>query len=143
MEEWLNERDDDILAHRIRDKRVSLYLTQRDLAAVLDVSLTTVKYWENRRAFPSSEHSARVIKWLSRGHLHHRQPEKRRQPEKQPEFGLFVLPMKAKRQALGIGATTLANKLGVGNSKVYEWEAARSVPSQESCQKIFTWLQAA
>ena len=137
MEEWLNERDDDILAHRIRDKRVSLYSTQRDLAAVLDVSLTTVKAWENRRAFPSSEHSVRVIKWLSRGHLDHRQPEK------QPEFGLFVLPMKARRQALGIGATTLANKLGVGNSKVYEWEAARSIPSQEACQKIFTWLQAA
>ena len=136
MEEWLNERDDDILAHRIRDARVSLGLTQRDLAAVLNVCLWTVKAWENRRSFPSPNNLPRLITWLSRSHLH-------RQPEKQPEYSLFVLPMKAKRESLGIGTLTLALHLGVGKNRVREWEAGRSIPSLAGCRKIGNWLEAA
>ena len=135
-EDWLNERDDYILANRIRDTRVSLALTQRDVASSLGVSLFTLKNWENLRSFPSKTNLSRVITWLSKPHI-------QRKPERQPEFNLFVLPMKARRQTLGIGTTTLASELGVGRNRVFEWEAARSIRSQEACQKIFTWLQAA
>ena len=135
-EDWLNERDDYILANRIRDTRVSLALTQRDVASSLGVSLFTLKNWENLRSFPSKTNLSRVITWLSKPHI-------QRKPERQPEFNLFVLPMKARRQTLGIRTTTLASELGVGRNRVFEWEAARSIPSQEACQKIFTWLQAA
>ena len=137
MAKWLREPADGILAQRIREKRAELGLTQKDLAAVLDVSLITVKAWENRRAHPSSEHSARVIEWLSRSHLRHRRPDK------QPEFTVFVLPMKEKRERLGIGTMTLALHLGVGKNRVFDWGAGRSIPSEAGCRKINNWLEAA
>ena len=137
LDNWLGEPADGILAQRIREKRAELGLTQKDLAAVLDVTLFTVKSWENRRTLPSSKNLSRVIKWLSRGHIHHRKPEK------QPEFTLFVLPMKEKRERLGISTMTLALHLGVGKNRVREWETGRSVPSEPGCRKIGNWLQAA
>ena len=137
MTEWLTASDDFTLAQRIRDKRKSLFMTQKDVATALGVSLFTLKNWENMRTHPSSEHLVRVIKWLSRGHLHHKQPEK------QPEFTLFVLPMKEKRARLGIGTMTLALHLGVGKNRVFDWEAGRSIPSEAGCRKINNWLEAA
>ena len=137
LEKWLDEPSDGIFAQRIRNKRAELGLTQKDLAAVLDVSLIAVKSWENRRTLPSSKNLSRVIKWLSRGHIHHRKPEK------QPEFTLFVLPMKEKRERLRIGTMMLALHLGVGKNRVREWETGRSVPSEAGCRKIGNWLQAA
>ena len=128
-EEWLSNPEDYTLAQRIRDKRKILFMTQKDLATEFGVSVFTIKNWENRRAHPSSEHSARVIEWLSRGHLHHRQPEK------QPEFTLFVLPMKEKRARLGIGTMTLALHLGVGKNRVREWEEARLDSQRGRLQK--------
>ena len=137
LEKWLSEPADGILAQRIREKRAALGMTRKDLAAVLDVSLVTIKFWENRRSHPSSKHLVQVIRWLSRGHIY------RRIPEKQPEFSLFVLPMKEKRERLGIGTMTLALHLGVGKNRVFEWEAGRSIPSEAGCRKINNWLEAA
>ena len=77
-----------------------------------------------------------MITWLSRGHLH-------RKPEQQPEFAIFVLPMKEKRESLGIGTLTLALHLGVGKNRVREWETGRSIPSEAGCRKIGNWLEAA
>ena len=137
LETWLSEPADGILAQRLREKRAETHLTQKQLAAVLEVSLTTVKAWENGRASPSSEHSPRLISWLSRGHI------LRRDPVDQPEFGLFILPMKERRERLGIGTMTLALHLGVGKNRVREWESGRSVPSEAACSKISRWLEAA
>ena len=136
LDNWLGEPADGILAQRIRDKRKSLFMTQKDVATALGVSLITIKGWENRRAFPSPNNLSRVITWLSRGHLH-------RKPEKQPEFAIFVLPMKEKRESLGIGTLTLALHLGVGKNRVREWETGRSIPSEAGCRKIGNWLEAA
>ena len=136
-EEWLSNPEDYTLSQRIRDKRKSLFMTQKDVATALGVSLFTLKNWENLRAFPSKTNLLRVITWLSRGYLHHKQPET------QPEFTLFVLPMKEKRERLGIGTMTLALHLGVGKNRVREWEEARSIPSEAGCRKIGNWLEAA
>ena len=45
LEKWLDEPADGILAQRIRDKRKSLFMTQKDVATALGVSLITIKGW--------------------------------------------------------------------------------------------------
>ena len=134
--EWLSNPEDYTLAQRLRDKRKMLGTTQKDIAELFGVTLVTIKSWENQRAFPSPNNLSRVITWLSRGHLH-------RKPEQQPEFAIFVLPMKEKRESLGIGTLTLALHLGVGKNRVREWETGRSIPSEAGCRKIGNWLEAA
>ena len=137
LEEWFSKSDDGYLARRIRDKRKNLSMTQRDLAGVVGVNIDTVKGWENHRCMPSLANLQRLTVWLSRGH------HWRKKAEEQPEFALFVLPMKEKRQGLGMGAERLDRHLGVGRGRVFAWEAGRSVPSRKCCQKINNWLQAA
>ena len=136
MTEWLSESDDYTLAQRLRDKRKMLGITQKDIAELFGVSLIAIKTWEQGRRIPSHDNFQRVLTWLSRDHL-------KNNSEEQPEFARFVLPMKEKRENLGIGTLTLAHQLGVGKNQVSQWEAGRSVPSQEGCNKIFNWLQAA
>ncbi len=137
VDKWLSEPANGILAQRIREKRAELGLTQKELAALLDVSLDSVKAWENQRTFPSSDYLARVIRWLFRSQMRHGKPET------QPEFTRFVLTLKERREHLGIGTMTLSLQLGVGKNRVFECEAGRSVPSEVACKKVSNWLDAA
>ena len=144
--EWLSNPEDYTLAQRILDKRKILGMTQKDIAEVFGVSLIAIKTWEQGRHIPSQDNFQRVLAWLSRDNLQKNPVEKnpvKKNPEEQPEFALFVLPMREKRENLGLGTKTLAHKLGVGKNRVFDWEAGRSVPSQDGFRKIFNWLQAA
>ena len=63
VEKWLSEPADGILAQRIREKRAELSMTQKDLAAVLNVSLVTIILGESTEtslleAFGSSNQMA-------------------------------------------------------------------------------------
>ena len=131
--EWLSNPEDYTLAQRIRDKRKILGMTQKDIAEVFGVTLVTIKAWEQGRHIPSQASFRRVLAWLSRDHL-------QKNPEEQPAFGLFVLPMKKKRGNLGISQFSMARILGVSKNRVYDWEAGAAVPSEASCEKIGNWL---
>lgn len=132
VDKWPSEPANGILAQRIREKREELGLTQKELAALLDVSLGSIKAWENQRIFPSSDYLTRVIRWLFRSQILHGKPET------QPEFTRFVLTMKERREHLGIGTMTLALQLGVGKNRVFEWEVGAQSLARLLARKLAT-----
>jgi DNA-binding XRE family transcriptional regulator len=48
----------------IRNRRIQLSLSQRDVAKVLEVSEDTITYWENSRAQPQIYHYPKIILFL-------------------------------------------------------------------------------
>ena len=123
-----------MLGSRIRAKRLELGLTHAELRSKFDVTKLTVRQWANGKTFPSETNLSHVIAWLS---ILVRQTSEQR-------AGVMSLVdlIKTKRQNLGIGVYEMAVILGVGKSRIYDWESGRSVPSEESCEKIANWLSA-
>ena len=53
------------LGDRLRAKRVDLRLSQKDVAAIIGVSVDTLCYWENNRVQPSRRLLPRILSFLS------------------------------------------------------------------------------
>jgi SOS-response transcriptional repressor LexA len=54
----------DTMGKRIYARRIELELTQRDLGAVVDVSATTITYWERKEVEPKNKHLAALARAL-------------------------------------------------------------------------------
>ena len=127
--EWLDAALARTLGQRIREKRIRLGMTQKELAKLLGVKKLTVRLWENNQVFPSSANLQRVMGWL---HAPMR--------SRSSECAALIQRMSEARRRLGIGTLRLAGILGVGKNRVFEWEKGLSIPSEVSCEKILRWL---
>jgi SOS-response transcriptional repressor LexA len=54
----------DSMGKRIHARRIELELTQRDLGAMVDVSATTITYWESKEVEPKIKHLAALARAL-------------------------------------------------------------------------------
>ena len=54
----------DTMGKRIHARRIELELTQRDLGAMVDVSATTITYWESKEVEPKIKHLAALARAL-------------------------------------------------------------------------------
>lgn len=54
------------LIDRLREVIAERHLTQREVAADLDVALRTIAYWLNDGATPQPAHRRAIVAWLAR-----------------------------------------------------------------------------
>lgn len=140
IDEWLGRPDDVLLSDRMREMRANLGMTQRDLASRLGCGLDAVRCWENNGNFPSAKNFDRVVLWLKAGKGILTRGNSKVDRTRQPEFTLFVQPIRRQRNRLGITTVELSSRLGVSQAMVSKWETCNRLPNLESCKKIFDWL---
>lgn len=128
------------LARRLREERAQRSLTQAALAAQLGVAQATYAGWETGRTTPSPEHFATLASLLG---LAEAQIEAicsaplRVDYAEWPAFGQLV---GARRQALRMTRTDLAEALGVSARAVMSWELGYRRPQPAQITALATAL---
>ncbi|MBU1949087.1 MAG: transcriptional regulator, partial [Candidatus Eisenbacteria bacterium] len=96
------------IGDHVRKRRLDLGLSQQDLAKILRVTVSTVSYWETKRANPSIRSLSRVLRFLGY--------------DPRPQAKAFPELIRQLRQGLGLSQEGLAEKIGVDPSTVRKWE---------------------
>ena len=136
VRDWLEEEDSDLFAAtceslesnlgtRLRERRLQLRMTQRELANRLGCTYTMLWRWESGRAHPSLLNRHKVLEWLS---------------EEVPKSDLRTR-LRERRLQLRMTQVEVAERLGIFDKDVvYRWENGLSRPSPSHRDKILEWL---
>lgn len=105
------------IGEHIKKRRLDLGLLLRDAAEEMGVSLWTVINWESGETTPPVWYGPRIIKFLDYDPM--------------PEAASLPGEVWKLRWRLGLTQKELAEKLGVGEGAVGDWEKGRCRPSRE------------
>ena len=116
------------IGDHIRARRIELGLLQRQIAARIGVTISSVLNWEKNRSVPSLRFSPRVMLFLGYD----------------PYVGkvLFSIAdkLKAQRTKLGLSRRRLAALLRVDESNLAGWETGKHKPNKRSMELISKFL---
>lgn len=115
------------LGEHLRKRRSELGLLQKEVAQRLCVSKQTYRYWETGRHLPESRQWRRIIAFL--GYDPHPRPQ-----------GLAGVLQQARRE-LGFTIKELAERIGVDESTVSDWEIRNRRPTRRTLPKLKKFLE--
>ncbi len=111
-----------------RKRRIDLNLLQREAAAKIVVSETTIFNWENSNTTPSLSSTPKIIAFLGYN----------------PDDSIGKTlgeQLKNKRRQLGLSQRRLAKMLKVDFSTLGQWERGETRPMKKSCEIIQNFLK--
>jgi transcriptional regulator with XRE-family HTH domain len=106
------------VADHIRKGRLDQGLTQRQLAKLFGVSMSSVNNWERGRNFPDLRVWPKLIAWLGYN------------PE--PEGTTLGERVARRRRELGLNQEELARRLGTDEGSIQAWEGGETQPNKGS-----------
>ncbi len=113
---------------RIRELRLGLRLSQRDLGVLLGVSRETIATWELGQAVPEVRHQRSLARRFgveveSFGYERHR-------------LVAGEGDLRQRRVAAGLSQADLAAKLGLTKAAISQWECGRTSPSPAQAKAL-------
>ena len=114
------------LGDHIRAKRLDLGLYQKEVADLIGVGESNIWNWENNRCQPEVRFIPKITDFL--GYTPYTPT---------PSFPEWL---KMVRAAAGLTQEQLAQKVGVNESTINDWERGRHRPTQESLERTRDFL---
>ena len=114
---WSYPQSPQHIGEHIKKRRLDLGLLQHEAAEEMSVSPWTVINWESGETMPPVWYGTRIIKFLG--------------SDPMPEPESFAGRVWSLRWRLGLKQWELAEKLGVNQGTVSDWERGRCRPSRE------------
>ena len=110
----------------IKTNRIRRGMTQKDLALLINVTPTTVSFWEKGTCKPRLKYHETLMKILS---------DTNRNPKTENELSIFTPDfIKSNRERLGMTKKELADACHVSLGAIWRWESGESYP-QIRCRK--------
>jgi len=111
------------IGNHIKRKRTELGLFRKDIAALLNVDITTIANWEHNRVYPHLTCLSNIVKFLGYNPF----------PFETNTLGGRI---KYYRLVSGLSCEQLGTILDVDPSSVYTWEANTVLPNPSSLTKV-------
>ena len=105
-------------------------LSQKELAKIADVCVSTIHGWEHNTYTPTARNAELIIHWLEETH----------EITGAPPTTLGYL-IRKKRKKEGRSLADLADHFGVSSASVSHWEAGDRNPSRSNKEAILAWLK--
>lgn len=121
-----------ITAEQIRDLRIHLGMTQKQMAAMCNVKMGTWRNWEYGKSIPPKEIAKKLLKRYedTLGVIENNSDES--SSKDIPSLD----GLRERRKIAGLTIKDLAKLIGVSTSSITNWESEKTIPSDEHKEKL-------
>lgn len=113
------------LGDHIRQRRLDLGIHQKDVAALVNASISTVTNWEKNRRGPALRFIPKIIQFLGCDPF-------------SPKVTKIAERIKNYRRSRGVSLRVLAKELGIDPGTLARWERGGSEPSNKLRAKLLS-----
>ena len=129
------------IGDRIKELRVKHGLTQKDIAALLDVSPSTVGMYEQNRREPDANTIIKISEQFNVSTDYLLGNSKENESYGTLLISKFGILIKQEREQKGISQKEFAEKIGVPANTLCQWETGKREPDYEMLKKIANCLE--